>query len=154
MLQEKIKTKEQEAKEFLDYISSLETTFKTASNGWQIVLKNTSRAKSHLLRSSQFRIKNKSARNRHYGYILDLKNLISQAVYSHSKPNTKPHIKKNVSMYHYFIVSKTINNKNYDIILNTEEYFSDMQNTVKVVHLYDITEYKVKSSQSANGNVC
>ena len=142
MLQTLIQSKKEKAKKHLEYLIEQNTPCKTASSGWLIDLKNSSRAKSHLLSSSQFKQKNKSARNRHYDYIIDLENLISQAKYISSSPNTKKQTKKNVKTYHYFIVEKNINNKDYKIILNTEEYITEQNSIPKIVHLYDITEYK------------
>lgn len=130
------------AKDNLERLVSIQAQLKTATKGWVIELPKTSRSKNHILKSSQYRIKNKSDRNRHYRYIQKLEHLIQKSTYSHSKPNEKLSKKPDVKEYHYFETSETINNREYKIIINAEELFATVQSTPKILRLYDITEYK------------
>lgn len=130
------------AKENLERLISIQAQLTTATKGWVIEIPNTSRSKNHILKSSQYQKKNKSARNRHYRYIQRLEPLLQKSVYSHSKPNEKLSKKPEVKEYHYFETSETVNNIEYKIIINAEELFTTGQNSPKVLRLYDITEYK------------
>lgn len=148
------KTEFEKAKENLERLISLQARLQTASKGWIIEIPDTSKRKNHILKSSQYKKKNKSARNRHYRYIQNIESLVQKATYSHSKANEKQQQKPEVKEYHYFETTETVNNIEYKIIVNAEELFTTQQNFPRVLRLYDITEYKNNPGRVQTVNVC
>ena len=86
---------------------------------------------------------NKAKLSRHNKYIASIEYLIKNSVYTNNpQPNKKLQKKPNVDTYHYFETIVKIGEKQYKVILNTEQYKGESTIKPQTVHLYDVIETK------------
>ena len=159
---DKVPTFEEIEKHVRDIIASGEA-FDTLSPDWKIDIKGGNRTVNKITNQGNFQKLQNSARKRHNKYVKAIKNLINNAVYSHSDKNTKPKEKPDVLNYHYFNVNVKVGDKVYSVLLECEETknvpqgryakrnykshrnrnsINQNNNGVKTVHLYNIKEIK------------
>lgn len=140
----------QDVKDFLNEMVKQGKEFATSSPDWFVDIPNSSKKKDHIAKSSQFQSMNKAQKHRHNKYVMALEDLLGNAQYLKSSPNTKQLKKPNTQQYHYFKSEAKIGPKTYKIMFDTEEYKGDSTIKPQTVHLYDVREVKNNSSLSAN----
>lgn len=144
----------------------------TLSSDWKIAIKGSNRYINKLTNQGNFQKLKMSYKKRHNKYVLNIKELINNAIYSHSTDNDKPEEKPNVLKYHYFDVNIKIGDRTYWVRLECEEIknvpkgiyaersknslrnnsnLTQNNSSVKMVNLYNIKEMRTNKSYSQGG---
>ncbi|MCD7740091.1 MAG: hypothetical protein LUH11_01930 [Candidatus Gastranaerophilales bacterium] len=157
-----------DVKKYINRLINEGVKFATSSPGWFVDIKGGKRIKNKILNAGNYKNLDKMERKRHNKYVMSLEKLLSNAVHTGEKENTKKDKKPDVEKYHYFKTTAKIGDKTYEIIFDTEEYKNDKTASVghakrdlketeadinsitdntekinpKTVHLYNITELK------------
>lgn len=117
--------------------------YDTLSSDWKIDIIGGKEKVNHIVKSSQYGKMNKAKLCRHNKYIANIEDLIKNSVYTNNpQPNKKLQKKPNIDMYHYFETIVKIGEKQYKVILNTEQYKGESTAKPQTVHLYDVIEVK------------
>ncbi|MBR2069388.1 MAG: hypothetical protein IJ877_06465 [Candidatus Gastranaerophilales bacterium] len=133
----------QEVKEYIQSLIDKNEVFDTLNPDWKIDIRGGRRIKNHIAYSSKAKTLNKAQKNRHNKYIMGIVELINNSSYTNKpKANDKPIEKPNIDMYHYFETNVKIGDKQYRVILNTEQYKNENLSKPQIVHLYDVIEVK------------
>ena len=118
----------------------------TLSPDWFIDIVGNRKKREHIIKSSRRQYMNEDDVKRHNVYIRDLEELINNSMYETSKMNIKSDKKPDIAKYHYFISKVKIVNKEYKIVLHTEQYIGEREEKPQTVHLYDVLEVNKKTS--------
>ena len=133
----------QEVKIYIQSLIDSGEAFNTLDFNWKIDIRGGSRIKNHIAYSSKVNLLNKAQKNRHNKYVISIKELINNSSYTNEpKANKKPLEKGNIDTYHYFETKVKIEDKQYKVILNAEQYIGESTTKPQIVHLYDILEVK------------
>ena len=117
--------------------------YATLSPDWKIDITGGKEKINHIVKSSKYGKMNKSKLSRHNKYIASIENLIQNSKYTNnSQPNKKPSKKPKVESYHYFEAIVKLGDKEYRVILITEQYKGESTTKPQTVHLYDVLEVK------------
>lgn len=135
----------QEVRAYVKKLVDEATKFATLSPDWFIDVRGNRKKREHIINSSKRTIISKSTMHRHNKYIMGLEELINNSIYETSERNTKPDKKPDIAKYHYFISKVKIANKEYKIVLHTEQYIGESEEKPQTVHLYDVLEVKKSS---------
>ena len=136
----------QEVRAYVKKLVDEATKFATLSPDWFIDIVGNRKKREHIIKSSRRQYMNEEDVKRHNLYIKDLEELINNSIYETSERNTKPDKKPDIAKYHYFISKVKIANKEYKIVLHTEQYIGESEEKPQTVHLYDVLEVNKKTS--------
>lgn len=132
----------QEVKLYIQSLIDSGEIFDTLNSEWKINLQGGSRIRNHIAYSSKVDEMNAAQKRRHNKYAMSIKELINNSNYINTKDNSKPEEKPNIDKYHYFETLVRIGDKEYKVVLNTEQYKGEKIQKPQTVHLYDILEIK------------
>ncbi|MBQ8476592.1 hypothetical protein IJ531_05975 [bacterium] len=133
----------QEVKEYVQKLIDNAVVFDTLNSDWKIDIRGGRRIRNHIAYSSKAKLLNKAQKSRHSKYIMSIKEIINNSIYTNNpKTNDKPDEKPNIDTYHYFETIVKIGDKQYKVILNTEQYKGENTEKPQTVHLYDVLEVK------------
>ncbi len=141
----------QEVKSYVNELVQKGAKFTTLSPDWYVDLKVNSKAKKHIIYSSEWNKLNRTEKDRHNQYVKDLEKLLNNAEYIGEKLNSKQSNKPNVEKYHYFKTIAKIGQNSYEIIFDTEQHKGDNTQKPQTVHLYNIHEIKEVPVRSGSG---
>lgn len=136
----------QEVRKYVKKLVDEAIKFATLSPDWFIDVIGNRKKREHIIKSSRRQCMNEEDVKRHNLYIKDLEELINNSTYESSENNTKPDKKPDIAKYHYFISKVKIVNKEYKIVLHTEQYVGESGKKPQTVHLYDVLEVNKKTS--------
>ena len=136
----------QEVRTYVKKLVDEAIKFATLSPDWFIDVVGNRKKREHIIKSSRRQYMNEDDVKRHNVYIKDLEELINNSMYETSERNTKPDKKPDIAKYHYFISKIKIVNKEYKIVLHTEQYIGEKEEKPQTVHLYDVLETSKKTS--------
>ena len=119
------------------------------------IIDTSSRNADHLVNSKDFaelnKPKNADIKKIRQGALLNLGELVRNAVLIESEPNRKANKKPTIARYHNLYVPVNIHGENYTVKITTEEKKTKGKKIPAEVNVYDIFVYKTKGHSSASG---
>lgn len=125
-------------KEIKNYIESLvkDGPIETKSSDYLIDVPDAKRNTKHIQFANDWNKMPRTEKNLHNKLAMQLKDIIKNSKYSHSKNNVnadKPFVDK----YHYFTVNVKIGDNVYPIVLDAEQFVGEKTIKPQTVHLYN-----------------
>ena len=130
----------QEVKKFIENIAKENKIYDTLSNDWKIDIRNDKKTIKHIIYSDRALTMSTAEKKRHNKYVMAFEQIVNNSEYLFSEKNKKLEKKPDVQNYHYFKTEVKIGKKNYILIMDTEEFYTDPKKKPRIVHLYNIKE--------------